>query len=210
VRGSAASPTRTPRTSTRRWSATASTWSSGPAGQARSGDRPRPGNPPRDPGALAPHEEQPGADRRAGRRQDGDRRRAGPADRAGRRAAEPEEQARDRARHGRADRRHQVPRRVRRAAQGRAPRSAGRRRAASSCSSTNCTRSSAPGAAEGGADAANLLKPALARGELRCIGATTLDEYRKHIEKDAALERRFQPVYVGEPSSRTRSPSCAA
>ena len=56
------------------------------------------------------------------------------------------------------------------------------------------------GAAEGGADAANLLKPALARGELRCIGATTLDEYRKHIEKDAALERRFQPVMVGEPS----------
>ncbi len=56
------------------------------------------------------------------------------------------------------------------------------------------------GAAEGGADAANLLKPALARGELRCIGATTLDEYRKHIEKDAALERRFQPVLVGEPN----------
>src|SRR5262252_5158256 len=56
------------------------------------------------------------------------------------------------------------------------------------------------GAAEGATDAANLLKPQLARGELRCIGATTLDEYRKHIEKDAALERRFQPVYVGEPS----------
>ena len=56
------------------------------------------------------------------------------------------------------------------------------------------------GAAEGGSDAANLLKPALARGELRCIGATTLDEYRKHVEKDAALERRFQPVTVGEPS----------
>ncbi|TWT96158.1 Chaperonin protein ClpB [Botrimarina colliarenosi] len=56
------------------------------------------------------------------------------------------------------------------------------------------------GAAEGGADAANLLKPALARGDLRCIGATTLDEYRKHIEKDAALERRFQPVFIGEPS----------
>ncbi|MFM7034856.1 MAG: ATP-dependent chaperone ClpB [Planctomycetia bacterium] len=56
------------------------------------------------------------------------------------------------------------------------------------------------GAAEGGSDAANLLKPALARGERRCIGATTLDEYRKHIEKDAALERRFQPVFVGEPS----------
>ena len=56
------------------------------------------------------------------------------------------------------------------------------------------------GAAEGGSDAANLLKPALARGDLRCIGATTLDEYRKYIEKDAALERRFQPVFVGEPS----------
>ncbi len=56
------------------------------------------------------------------------------------------------------------------------------------------------GAAEGAMDAANLLKPALARGELRCIGATTLGEYRKHIEKDAALERRFQPVMVGEPS----------
>ncbi len=56
------------------------------------------------------------------------------------------------------------------------------------------------GRAEGSADAANLLKPALARGELRCIGATTLDEYREHIEKDAALERRFQPVFVGEPS----------
>jgi len=56
------------------------------------------------------------------------------------------------------------------------------------------------GAAEGAVDAANMLKPMLARGELRCIGATTLDEYRKHIEKDAALERRFQPVYVGEPS----------
>jgi ATP-dependent Clp protease ATP-binding subunit ClpB len=56
------------------------------------------------------------------------------------------------------------------------------------------------GAAEGAVDAANMLKPALARGELRCIGATTLDEYRKHIEKDAALERRFQPVMVREPS----------
>jgi ATP-dependent Clp protease ATP-binding subunit ClpB len=56
------------------------------------------------------------------------------------------------------------------------------------------------GRAEGGSDAANLLKPALARGELRCIGATTLDEYRKYIEKDGALERRFQPVMVGEPS----------
>ncbi|CBN54150.1 ATP-dependent Clp protease ATP-binding subunit [Kamptonema animale CS-326] len=56
------------------------------------------------------------------------------------------------------------------------------------------------GAAEGAIDAANILKPALARGELQCIGATTLDEYRKHIERDAALERRFQPVMVGEPT----------
>ncbi|MFQ5862674.1 MAG: ATP-dependent chaperone ClpB [Candidatus Brocadiales bacterium] len=56
------------------------------------------------------------------------------------------------------------------------------------------------GAAEGAVDASNLLKPALARGELRCVGATTLDEYRKHVEKDAALERRFQPVYVGQPT----------
>ncbi|HET7043469.1 MAG TPA: AAA family ATPase [Gaiellaceae bacterium] len=56
------------------------------------------------------------------------------------------------------------------------------------------------GAAEGAVDAGNLLKPMLARGELRCVGATTLDEYRGHVEKDAALERRFQPVFVGEPS----------
>ncbi len=56
------------------------------------------------------------------------------------------------------------------------------------------------GGAQGAVDASNMLKPALARGDLRCIGATTLDEYRKYVEKDAALERRFQPVYVGEPS----------
>ena len=56
------------------------------------------------------------------------------------------------------------------------------------------------GAAEGAIDASNMLKPSLARGELQCIGATTLDEYRKHIEKDKALERRFQPVFIGEPS----------
>ena len=56
------------------------------------------------------------------------------------------------------------------------------------------------GAAEGSMDASNMLKPKLARGELHAIGATTLDEYRKYIEKDAALERRFQPVFVGEPS----------
>jgi ATP-dependent Clp protease ATP-binding subunit ClpB len=57
------------------------------------------------------------------------------------------------------------------------------------------------GAAEGAVDAANMLKPMLARGELRAVGATTLDEYRKHVEKDAALERRFQPIFVGEPTA---------
>ena len=62
----------------------------------------------------------------------------------------------------------------------------------------SCIRSSG-GGAEGAIDASNILKPALARGELQCIGATTLDEYRKHIEKDPALERRFQPIVVGEP-----------
>ena len=56
------------------------------------------------------------------------------------------------------------------------------------------------GAAEGAIDAANILKPALARGDIQCIGATTIDEYRKHIEKDAALERRFQPIQVPEPT----------
>ena len=56
------------------------------------------------------------------------------------------------------------------------------------------------GAAEGAIDASNIIKPALARGELQCIGATTLNEFRKHIEKDSALERRFQPVMVGEPT----------
>jgi ATP-dependent Clp protease ATP-binding subunit ClpB len=66
------------------------------------------------------------------------------------------------------------------------------------------------GKAEGAIDAGNMLKPALARGELHCIGATTLDEYRKYIEKDAALERRFQKVLVDEPSVESPSPSCAA
>src|SRR4030066_1703139 len=56
------------------------------------------------------------------------------------------------------------------------------------------------GGATGSLDASNMLKPALARGEVQCIGATTLDEYHKHIEKDAALERRFAPVFVDEPS----------
>ena len=65
------------------------------------------------------------------------------------------------------------------------------------------------GAGEGAMDAGNMLKPMLARGELRMVGATTLDEYRKHIEKDPALERRFQPVSSASRASRTRSRSCA-
>lgn len=68
------------------------------------------------------------------------------------------------------------------------------------CLSTRSTPSSAPGGAEGAIDASNILKPSLARGELQLIGATTVEEYRKYIEKDAALERRFQPVNVEEPS----------
>ena len=73
--------------------------------------------------------------------------------------------------------------------------------ARSSPSSTSCTPSSAPGATgESAMDASNMLKPMLARGELRLVGATTLDEFREHVEKDAALERRFQQVFVGEPS----------
>jgi ATP-dependent Clp protease ATP-binding subunit ClpB len=96
--------------------------------------------------------------------------------------------------------RRQVSRRVRRTPEGRAERHRRRRRTDSSSSSTNCTPWSVPGKAEGAMDAGNMLKPALSRGELHCVGATTLDEYRKYIEKDAALERRFQKVLVDEPS----------
>ena len=137
-----------------------------------------------------------------GRRQDGDRRGHRAAHRHRRRARVAQGQAHPVARPRRADRRHQVSRRVRGSPEGGAQGDRGGRRRRSSCSSTSCTRWSAPARAEGALDAANMLKPALARGELRCIGATTLDEYRKHIEKDKALERRFQPVFVGEPSRR--------
>ena len=104
-----------------------------------------------------------------------------------------------RARHGRAGRGRQVPRRVRGAPQGRAQ---GSQEAAGQIILfiDELHTVVGAGAAEGAMDASNLLKPTLARGELHCIGATTLDEYRKHIEKDAALERRFQPVMVEEPS----------
>ena len=115
-----------------------------PRGQARPGHRPRRGNPPHHPGALPPHQEQPGADRRARRRQDRDRRGPRAPHRQWRRAGEPEGQAAAGARHGRADRRREISRRVRGAAEGRAHRGHSRPRARSSCSSTRCTRWSAP------------------------------------------------------------------
>ena len=104
------------------------------------------------------------------------------------------------ARHRLAARRREVPRRVRGAAEGRARRDQDVATAAIILFIDELHTIVGAGAAEGAVDAANLLKPMLARGELRCVGATTLDEYRKHIEKDAALERRFAPVFVGEPS----------
>ena len=116
----------------------------GRAGQARPGDRARRRDPPRHPGALTAHEEQPGPDRRARRRQDRDRRGPRAAHRRRRRPGGPEGQARVGARHRRAARRLEVPRRVRGAAEGRAQRDQGLPRARSSSSSTSCTRSSAP------------------------------------------------------------------
>ena len=101
--------------------------------------------------------------------------------------------------HGCPDRRRQIPRRIRGPAQSRTQRGGPKPRARSSCSSTSCTPWWGP-AAEGAMDASNMLKPALARGTLRCVGATTINEYRKYIEKDAALERRFQPVTGREPT----------
>ena len=117
--------------------------------QARPGDRPRRGDPPRHPGPLAPHQEQPGADRRARRRQDRDRRGAGPAHRQRRRAGIPAGPPAPVARPRRPRRRRQVPRRVRGAAEGAAAGGQPRRAATSSCSSTSCTRWSAPARPKG-------------------------------------------------------------
>ena len=101
---------------------------------------------------------------------------------------------------GRLDRGRQVSRRVRGTLEGGTLGNRGGGRAKSCCFIDELHTLVGAGAAEGSMDASNLLKPALARGELHCVGATTLDEYRKHIEKDAALARRFQPVMVLEPS----------
>ena len=170
-----------------------------PRGQARPGHRARRRDPPGDPGAVAPHQEQPGADRRTRGRQD--RHRRGPR-------APHRRRRRARALKNKRSVRSTSARWSRAPSTGASSRSASRRcsrrsttpTARSSRSSTSCTRWWAPGGAEGAMDAGNMLKPMLARGELRMVGATTLDEYRKHIEKDAALERRFQQVLVGEPS----------
>ena len=150
------------------------------------------------PDPVAPHEEQPGAHRRARRRQDLDRRGPGPPHHRRRRAGHAARQAHAHARHRLAGRRHEVPRRVRGAPE------EGHR---GDSLLEDCIlfidelhMLVGAGAAEGAVDAANILKPRCARGELQAIGATTLDEYRKHIERDAALERRFQPVRVDEPS----------
>ena len=112
--------------------------------QDRPDHRPRRGDPPHDAGAVAPDQEQPGADRRTRHRQDRDRRGPGAAHHQRRRARKPEEQEAAGARHGRADRRREVPRRVRGAAEGGARTRSPPRRARSSCSSTRCTRWSAP------------------------------------------------------------------
>ena len=121
----------------------------GARGQARPGHRPRRGDPPHHPGAVAPHQEQSGADRRAGGRQDRDRRGAGAAHRQRRRAGEPQRQEAPGARSRRADRRRQIPRRVRGAAEGGACRRSPRPPARSSSSSTSCTRWSAPARPKG-------------------------------------------------------------
>ena len=170
--------------------------------QARPGDRPRRGDPARHPGAVAPDQEQPGADRRARRRQDRDRRGPGAAHRQRRRAGIAARPAAAVARPRRAWSPAPNIAASSRSGSRRCCRRSSTARATSSCSSTSCTRWSAPARPRGPMDASNMLKPALARGELHCVGATTLDEYRKHIEKDAALARRFQPVFVGEPDGR--------
>ena len=105
-----------------------------------------------------------------------------------------------RARHGRADRRREISRRVRGAAEGGAATRSPASNGGIILFIDEMHTLVGAGKADGAMDASNLLKPALARGELHCIGATTLDEYRKHVEKDAALARRFQPVFVSEPT----------
>ena len=172
---------------------------SGAREQARSGHRPQQRNRARHSDSLAPHQEQPGADRRTRRRQDGDRRRLGAA--------------RHQGRHSRAAARQRVitldlaglvaGTKYRGEFEERMKRVMDEIRGAAGeiiLFIDELHTLVGAGAAEGAIDASNIIKPALARGELQCIGATTLNEFRKHIEKDSALERRFQPVMVGEPT----------
>jgi ATP-dependent Clp protease ATP-binding subunit ClpB len=167
--------------------------------QARPRDRPRRGDPPRDAGALAPHEEQPRPHRRARRGQD--RHRRGHRQRIAR--ATCPRVLKDK---------RLVALDLGALVAGAKFRGEFEERLKAVLKEVEGAEGNiilfidelhtlvGAGAAEGAMDASNMLKPALARGELRCIGATTLDEYRKHIEKDAALERRFQPVFVGQPT----------
>ena len=171
----------------------------GAQGQARPGHRPRRGDPARHPGPLAPHEEQPGPDRRAGRRQDRHRRGTRPAHR-------------QRDVPGGLKNKRIVALDLGALVAGAKYRGEFEERLKAVLKEITDAAGQVilfidelhtvvgAGAAEGSIDASNMLKPMLARGELHTIGATTLDEYRKYIEKDAALERRFQPVMVGEPT----------
>ena len=166
--------------------------------EARSRDRARPRDRAGHAGAEPSHEEQPGADRRARRRQDRHRRGTGPGHRRRRRPRDPHGQAALHARPGRPGGGQPLPRRLRGAPQEGAQ---GDQDAGDIILFIDELHTLVgAGAAEGAIDAASILKPMLARGELQTIGATTLDEYRKHLEKDAALERRFQPIKVEEPS----------
>ena len=134
-----------------------------------------------------------------GRRQDGHRRGPGAEDRGRHRARGPRRQARAHPGPRLPRGGHEVPRRVRGAPE--AGDEGDPRRAGNVVLFIDELHTIiGAGGAEGAIDASNMLKPALSRGELQCIGATTLNEYKKHIEKDAALERRFQPIYVSEPS----------
>ena len=176
----------------------------GPPGQARPGHRPRRGDQARHADTHPPHQEQPGAHRRGRRGQDGHRRGPGAEDRGRRRpgllkgkrviALDMGALVAGSKFRGEFEERLKAVMDEVRQAQGEVI-----------LFIDEMHTVVGAGAAEGAIDASNMLKPALARGELQCIGATTLDEYRKHIEKDKALERRFQPVFVDEPAWRTPS-----
>ena len=179
-------------------------------GQARPGDRARRGSPPRDPGAVAPHEEQPRPDRRPRRRQDGDRRGAGAAHRRRRRPGRPQGQARLGARHRRAPRRLEVPRRVRGAAEGRARTRSSPPRAGSSSSSTSCTRSSArvpPKAPSARATSSSRCSRAASCAPSAQRRSTSTASTSRRTPRSSAASSRSSSASRRSP---TRSRSCAA